>query len=156
VVTVELKDVNPPEAVKDSFNEVNRAIQEKQTSINEARREWNKEIPGALGQAEQMVEAAEGYKTRRVNEARGDVARFQALRDQYARAKHVTRTRLYLETIEEVLPQVSQIFVVDGAGGGPLQLLDLKAAGARRVERAAEDEPAAVEPPSSRSSGGRR
>ncbi len=133
VVTVELQDINPPLQVRDSFNEVNRAIQEKQTSINEARRDWNKEIPAATGEAMQMIEAAEGYKTRRVNESRGDVARFSLLLTEYEKAKDVTRARLYLETLEDVLPLISQVYVVDDEQSGPLQVLDLKAAAARRA-----------------------
>lgn len=126
IVTVELQNVNPPKKVRDSFNEVNRAIQEKQTRINEAYRFWNKEIPSTAGQATKQVESAEGYKVRRIKEAEGDVARYNALLTEYTKAKDVTRARLYIEALDEVLPRISQIYIVDGATGSPLQVLDLK------------------------------
>ena len=135
IVTVELQNVNPPKKVRDSFNDVNRAIQEKQTRINEAYRLWNTEIPTTSGRATQQVETAEGYKVRRVKEAEGDVARYSALLAEYTKAKEVTRARLYIEALDEVLPKISQIYVVDGATGAPLKVLDLKnatAAGAAR------------------------
>lgn len=147
---VKLQDVNPPVKVRDSFNEVNRAIQEKQTSINEARRDWNKEIPTATGEAEQMVEAAEGYKTKRINEARGDVARFDLLLAEYEKAKDVTRSRLYIEALEDVIPQVSQIYVMDARGDNPLQVLDLKAAAGARSSREPGPEPGAKTTPAAR------
>jgi len=81
-----------------------------------------------------MFLIAEGEKVKRVNEAAGDVARFSALLQEYTRAKEVTRTRLYLEALSEVLPQVRQIFVLDESQGKPLQVLDLQSAtGARSV-----------------------
>ena len=157
IVTVELQGVNPPLNVRDSFNEVNRAIQEKQTSINEARRDWNKEIPTATGEAEKMLQSAEGYKTKRINEALGDVARFSLLLEEYTKAKDVTRVRLYLEAFEEVLPRTAQIFIVDGKQDGPLQVLDLKsAAGARSTLKPKPDTGAKQNPsPRSRQRSGR-
>ena len=129
VVTVELQSINPPAAVRDSFNEVNRALQEKRTAINEARREWNKEIPSTIGAAAQMTEQAEGFRTRRVNEAKGDVALFNALLVEYEQAKEVTATRLYLEAIEDAIPGIGRLYLMDPQSGGqPLQILDLKEA----------------------------
>ena len=129
VVTVELQSINPPAAVRDSFNEVNRALQEKRTAINEARREWNKEIPSTIGAAAQMTEQAEGFKTRRINEAKGDVALFNALLVEYEQAKEVTATRLYLEAIEDAIPGIGRPYLMDPQPGGqPLPILDLKEA----------------------------
>lgn len=126
VVTVKLQDVNPPESVKASFNEVNQARQEKETTINQARATYNKAIPAARGEARRIVQEAEGYAAKRVNEARGDVALFEALRVEYEKAKAVTRARLYLEAMAELLPKVQKVYVVDEEAGGLLKVLDLE------------------------------
>ncbi len=78
-----LQDVNPPDPVKPSFNEVNQAIQEKERAINEAQAELNKAIPRARGEAEQAIRAAEGYAIERVNRARGEAQRFSAIYEEY-------------------------------------------------------------------------
>ena len=138
VQTVELQNIVPPtQAVEDAFNAVNSARQEKETKINEARKEYQKAIPEAQGQAHRLVTEAEGYKLKRVNEAQGDVAKFIALATEYERSKEVTRNRLYLEALQEVLPGLAQVYVVEGGSAGPLQVLDLKALGAaaRTVRR---------------------
>ena len=108
-----LQDVDPPEPVKPSFNEVNQAIQERERAINEAWAEYNQEIPRARGRAEQQLQAAEGYAIDRVNRAKGDAQRFIALHDEYRKAPEVTRTRLHLETMSEVLPKAGQKLVLD-------------------------------------------
>ena len=126
--TVALQDAMPPREVQDSFNEVNRARQEMETTINQANRGYLKAIPEAEGEAQKLIQEAEGYKLKRVNEARGDVAKFEKLLTEYQSSKEVTRRRLYLEAIEAVLPRLKQIYVLDEKKGGPLQLLDLKAA----------------------------
>jgi membrane protease subunit HflK len=113
VVTVKLQDVNPPEPVKPAFNEVNRAKQDKEKMINEAWEDYNKRIPRAKGEAEQMIAEAEGYALRRVNRAEGDVALFNQVFREYRRAPNVTRRRLYLETMSEVLPSLREIIIVD-------------------------------------------
>jgi membrane protease subunit HflK len=113
VVTVNLKDVNPPDPVKPSFNEVNQAKQEREQLINEAWAEYNKEIPAAEGEAQRLIRDAEGYALSRVNRAQGDAERFLALYDQYSRARDVTRRRLYLETMSELLPRVRRKIIVD-------------------------------------------
>jgi membrane protease subunit HflK len=125
VVTVQLQDVNPPDPVKPSFNEVNRAKQDKERITNEARRAYNKAIPEAEGKAKQLVSQAEGYAIDRVNRARGDADRFLALYSEYSAAKDVTRRRLYLETMADVLPQVKDKIVVDESLEGLLPLLQL-------------------------------
>ncbi len=84
---VQLKNINPPKPVQDSFNEVNQAQQEKEKLINEARRDYNKVIPLAEGEKDQRIREADGYRLKRVNEAEGDAARFSALLAEYARPR---------------------------------------------------------------------
>jgi modulator of FtsH protease HflK len=109
-----LQDVNPPGPVRESFNEVNQAIQERERMINQAWTKYNSVIPEARGIAEEALQTAEGYATERVNQARGEVQRFLALQSEYAKAPKVTRSRIYLETMAEVLPKAkSRVFVDD-------------------------------------------
>jgi len=122
---VQLKNVNPPERVQASFNEVNQAQQEKESAINIANGEYNTTIPRARGEADQKIRAAEGYATKRINEAEGDVAAFNALLVEYSKAPEVTRQRLYLETMAEILPQVRGKVILDENVKGLLPLLDL-------------------------------
>jgi modulator of FtsH protease HflK len=110
---VQLKNVNPPSQVQASFNEVNRAQQDRENAINIANGEYNKVVPKAKGEADQRIRAAEGYRFKRVNEAEGDVAAFTAVLQQYVKAPEITRTRLYLETMSEILPQTGQKIIVD-------------------------------------------
>lgn len=119
------QDVNPPDAVKPSFNEVNQALQEKERKINEAWAEYNQEIPKAQGEAEQMIRSAEGYAAERVNNARGDAARFISIYREYAKAPAVTRKRLYLETLTEVLTKIDRKIVVDETQKNLVPLLNL-------------------------------
>jgi membrane protease subunit HflK len=123
-----LQDVNPPEPVQASFNEVNQAIQERERMINQAWARYNSVIPEARGKAEQTIQAAEGYATRRVNESVGDAQRFIALQEEYAKAPRVTRTRLYLETMSRVLPAAKRRIYVDDQIKGLLPLLPLDTA----------------------------
>jgi len=125
VEQVVLQDVNPPDPVKPSFNEVNEAQQERERLINQAQSEYNKVIPRARGEAEQTVRQAEGYALDRVNRARGDSARFVAVYQAYRLAPEVTRKRIYLETMSEILPKVQHKFVVDEDLKGVLPLLNL-------------------------------
>jgi membrane protease subunit HflK len=125
VEQVVLQDVNPPDAVKPSFNEVNEAQQEKERLINEAQSDYNKVIPRARGEAEQTIRQAEGYALDRVNRARGDSARFVAFYGEYRRAPEVTRKRIYLETMNDILPRVQQKIIVDDGLKGVLPLLNL-------------------------------
>ncbi len=113
IVTVNLKDVNPPDAVKPSFNEVNQAKQERERMINEAWSEYNKAIPAAEGEAQRVIRDAEGYALARVNRSQGDAERFVAVWREYSRAKDVTKRRLYLETMSEILPNIDRKFIVD-------------------------------------------
>jgi membrane protease subunit HflK len=119
------QDVNPPEPVKPSFNEVNEALQEKERKINEAWSEYNQEIPKARGEAEQVIRGAEGYATERVNNAEGDANRFKAIYREYVRAPLVTRKRLYLEAINEILPKMNKKIIFDEQQKNILPLLNL-------------------------------
>ncbi|MFC2167447.1 FtsH protease activity modulator HflK [Acidobacteriota bacterium] len=119
------QDVVPPEPVQPSFNEVNESVQEKETKINQAWSEYNQEIPKAEGEAKQMIQAAEGYATERVNNAQGDATRFKAIHREYVRAPLVTRKRLYLEAIAEILPKVKGKYFIDGKLQNVLPLLNL-------------------------------
>ena len=122
---VVLQDVNPPDPVKPSFNAVNEAQQEKEKLINLAQSEYNREIPKAKGAALQTIQEAEGYALDRVNRSRGDALLFTAIYDAYRQAPEVTRTRMYLETMTEVLPQVQSKIIVDDGLKGVLPLLNL-------------------------------
>jgi membrane protease subunit HflK len=122
---VQLKDINPPEPVQESFNEVNQAQQEKEKLINEARRDYNKVIPLAEGEKDQRIREADGYRLKRINEAEGDAARFNALFDEYRKAPEVTMRRIYIETLQAVLPQVRSKVIVDHSSRGVLPLLNL-------------------------------
>jgi membrane protease subunit HflK len=123
---VVLQDVNPPDAVKPSFNEVNQAIQEKERAINEAYAELNREIPRARGEAAEALRAAEGYSIERVNRAKGEADRFVRVYDEYRKAPDVTRKRLYLETMGDVLQRAKQKVVVDESQKGvtPFLMMD--------------------------------
>jgi len=123
---VQLKNVNPPERVQASFNEVNQAQQEKESAINVANGEYNKAIPLARGEADQQISAADGYAKKRINEAQGDVSAFTAVLAEYIKAPEVTRRRLYLETMAEVLPGVrSKVILHEEAAGGVLPFINL-------------------------------
>jgi membrane protease subunit HflK len=122
---VQLKNINPPEPVQASFNEVNQAQQEKEKLINEARREYNKVIPLAEGEKDQRIREADGYRLKRINEAEGDVARFSALLSEYIKAPVVTRRRIYIETLQDVMPGIRSKIIVDEQARSILPLLNL-------------------------------
>ncbi len=124
---VQLKNINPPGPVQESFNEVNQAQQEKEKLINEARRDYNKVIPLAEGEKDQRIREADGYRLKRINEAEGDAARFNALFAEYSKAPEVTRRRIYIETLQEVLPGIRSKIIVDERTQGILPLLNLDA-----------------------------
>jgi membrane protease subunit HflK len=125
VTTVKLKDVNPPDPVKDSFNEVNVAKQDRETTINQAWEAYNKVIPRAKGEAEKTVSQAEGYAVNRVNRAMGDANKFVAVWKEYQVAKDVTKRRLYLETLGDILPKIGRTYILDVDQKGLLPLLSL-------------------------------
>ena len=122
---VQLKNVNPPAEVQASFNEVNKAQQDRENAINIANGDYNEAVPRARGQADQMIRAAEGYRFKRVNEAQGDVASFNAILEQYVKAPEITRTRLYLETMGDVLPATGEKIIIDDSMRNLLPLLQL-------------------------------
>jgi membrane protease subunit HflK len=124
VVTVELKRTNVPDPVQPSFNEVNQAIQEKEKLIYQAREDYNKAIPAARGEAERTVKSAEGYALDRINRAKGDAIRFQQLYTEYVKAKDVTKRRLYLEAVKNVLPKLGPKYIVDSNQKNLLPLLN--------------------------------
>jgi membrane protease subunit HflK len=128
VEQVILQDVTPPDEVKPSFNEVNQAQQQKETLINEARAEYNRAVPQARGVALQAIQQAEGYATDRVNRSRGDAERFKAIYAEYRKAPEVTRQRIYLETLQQVLPRVGRKLIVDKDAGSVIPLLNLEKA----------------------------
>ena len=125
VMQVQLQNVHPPKAVQASFSEVNQAQQEKQQAINLANGEYNKVVPRASGEAKRKVQAAEGYASKRVNEANGDAGKFNATLAEYVKSPEVTRQRLYLETMQEVLPQLSRKILLDEKAGQIFPLLQL-------------------------------
>ena len=122
---VVLQDVNPPDEVKASWDEVNQAQQQMDRLVNEAHAEYNQVIPRAKGEAQQAILQAEGYSVNRVNQARGDAARFSSLYEAYRTAPQVTRQRMYLETMQKVLPKMGTKLYLDEDAKGVLPLLPL-------------------------------
>jgi modulator of FtsH protease HflK len=113
LVTVELQDVTPPDAVKPAFNEVNEARQDLERMVNQAQEQANKLIPKASGEAKQVIAEAEGYATERINQARGEASRFSSILAEYQRVPEVTRRRLYLEAVSSVLSEAKGVYIVD-------------------------------------------
>ena len=113
IVTLKLQDVNPPDEVKPAFNEVNVAKQEQEETINNAEKEYNRIIPEARGKADKQIADAQGYAISTLNKARGESQRFASVYASYSKSPEVTKKRLYLETVEEVMTSLSRITVVD-------------------------------------------
>jgi len=122
---VVLQDVNPPDTVKPAFNEVNEAQQEREKMINQARSEYNQVIPKSRGTAARTIEEAKGYAIERVNQARGEANKFNAIFKEYSKAPDVTRQRIYLETMSEILPKVGRKLITDEKTAGILPLFQL-------------------------------
>ncbi len=125
IVTVKLQDVNPPDEVKPAFNEVNEAKQEKERVINQALQAYNKIIPRAKGEAEKTIREAEGYALAKINMAKGEAERFSTVLAEYEKAPNITRKRLYLETMMEVLPNTKEKYIIDPEQSSILPLLNL-------------------------------
>jgi len=123
---VVLQDVNPPERVKPAFNEVNEAQQEREKLINQAKSEYNKVIPKARGEAERTIEEAKGYALERVNQAKGEASRFNSIFTEYSKAKEVTRQRIYLETMNDVMQKVGRKLITDEEATGILPFFQLE------------------------------
>ena len=128
VVTVKLQSSNPPQRVRPAFNEVNKALQQKEQRINEAMKTYNEAIPKTKGQALKRIESAKGYKAERVNRAKGDIAKFRKIYEEYKKAPDITKKRMYLETMAKLLPQIPEKWIIEqgGAEGGILMKLDLE------------------------------
>ena len=125
VVAVQLQDVSPPKQVIDAFKDVASAKEDKNRMINEAEGYRNDIIPKARGEAQAMIREAEGFREARIARAEGDVAKFKAILKEYSKAKDVTRERLYLEAMEEILPGIEKYIVPNGEDGNLLNLLNI-------------------------------
>ncbi len=129
VQLVQLKDVHPPDPVRDSFNEVNRAKQEQETTINEAMQVYNKEIYRVQGEADRIINEAQGYAINRTNRAEGDAELFNSVFRQYIGAKDVTKRRLYLEMFEKIMHKLDRKYFVDKDLENVVPLLNLQGKG---------------------------
>lgn len=127
IVNIEMKKTNVPEPVQDSFNEVNQATQKKEQTIYKAREDYNKAVPLARGEAKRLIKDAEGYAIDRVNRAQGDATKFKAIYDEYAKAKDVTRKRMYLESMLKVLPKLENKYIIDSDQKNLLPFLNMGA-----------------------------
>ncbi|WP_419175629.1 FtsH protease activity modulator HflK [Desulfosediminicola sp.] len=125
LVTVQFQDINPPEQVKPAFNEVNAADQDMRRLVNEAQAQYNKVIPKARGTALQIMEEARGYAAERLNEANGQTDRFLSILKEYEKSPEVTRTRMYIETMQDVLPNVESVYIIDENQQSPIPLLNI-------------------------------
>jgi modulator of FtsH protease HflK len=138
ITEVKLDAVDAPDEVKDAFNAVTRAREDKEKLVNEARGYLEDKVPRARGEAQSIVRAAEAYKEQRVLRAQGDADKFEAMLAEYQKARGVTRQRLYLETMERVLAPIKNKMIIDqGVGGGTVPILPLKAASASAAAAAA-------------------
>jgi len=128
IVFVKLQSSNPPLRVRSAFNEVNKALQEKEQRINEAMKDYNEAIPKTTGEAKKLIESAKGYAAERVNKAEGDIDKFKKIYAEYKKAPDVTKQRMYLETMSKLLPQIPEKWIIEqgGADGGILMKLDLE------------------------------
>lgn len=113
VVTVKLQDVNPPDSVKPSFNEVNEAKQEQEKMINESEEKYNKIIPEARGTAEKVVAEAEGYANALINRTEGEIAKFKSVLKEYKKAPVITKKRIYIETMERLFKRFDDVTIID-------------------------------------------
>jgi len=126
ITQVQLQNIVPPSGVQDAFEDVNKSIQDMNRLINEGKEAYNAEIPKAKGQADQILEIAQGYSTERVNMAKGDVARFVSVLDEYRKSPDVTRKRLYYEMMNEVFSGSTEVELIDKSFKNlvPLKILD--------------------------------
>jgi membrane protease subunit HflK len=129
VIAVKLQNVDPPAGVQEAFDDVNKAEQDMNRLINEGQQVYNEEIPKARGERERIIQEAQGYAAERLNKAKGDVARFNAVYEEYRQAPEVTRQRLYYETIEEVFKDDTTTTLIDRNFENFLPLKDLGTGG---------------------------
>lgn len=132
---VVLQDINPPEPVKPSFNGVNEAQQQRETLINQARADYNRTIPRAAGEAQETIQKAEGYALGRVNTAQGEVSKFNDLYTEFLKAPEVTKRRIFLETMQEVIPKMGQKIITDENGNSVIPLLQLQMDGVKKTNQ---------------------
>ena len=125
VVAVQLQDVSPPKEVIGAFKDVASAKEDKNRMVNQAEGYRNNVIPKARGEAEAMIRDAEGFKQARIKRSEGDAAKFTTILKEYRKAKSITQKRLYLETMERVLPNIEKIIIPDKNSGNMLNLLNL-------------------------------
>ena len=114
VIAVKLQNIVPPSGVQDAFEDVNKATQDMNRFINEGKEAYNAEIPKAQGEADRLLQVAQGYAAERVNMAKGDVARFNAVYEEYKRSPKVTKERIYLETMDEIFGSEKKPELIDG------------------------------------------
>jgi len=126
VTTVQFQNVVPPVEVQAAFEDVNKASQDMKRLINEGKEEYNKEIPKAQGEADRQIQVAEGYAAERVNMAKGDVARFNAVYDEYKRSPKATKERIYLETMAEIFGSETKPELIDSELENLLPVKNLK------------------------------
>ena len=125
IIAVQLQDASPPDEVRDAFLDVTMSMEDRIARSNEADRYRNEELPRATGRAVAAVNEAEAYKERRVNEAHGAVARYNAIETEYRDQPDVMRTRLYLEMIREVMPRIEKVYFLDPSSGSQMEILHL-------------------------------
>ncbi len=125
IVAVQLQSVSPPKQVEFAFKDVASAKEDKNRKINEAQGYYNDIIPKARGEAQAMLRESEAFKEARIKRAEGDVAKFKAMLSEYRKARDVTKKRLYLEAMEEILPGVKKYIVPSEGDGNLLNLLNL-------------------------------
>jgi membrane protease subunit HflK len=133
VLSIDVQDAQPPAPVRAAFDDVLGAKQDLSRTVNEAQGYANEVLPKARGQAVELVESARGYKEARIAESTGEASRFRAIAAEYQKAPEVVRTRLFLETMEQVLPEVHTVIVQPGTAVMPyLPLDDLRAKGSEK------------------------
>lgn len=114
VTAVKLQNIVPPEGVQEAYEDVNKATQDMNRFINEGQEAYNAEIPKAQGEADKQIQQAEGYAAERVNRAEGDVARYNAVYEEYKKSPKVTKERIYLETMDEIFGGETKPTIIDG------------------------------------------
>lgn len=129
VTNIQFQNIIAPEGVRDSFIDVTKAMQEMESSINEGKEAYNNEIPKAEGEAKRQEQIAEGYATERINQAKGDVARFNSVYEEYKRSPRVTKERIYLETMEEIFSDETKPTILDSELKNVVPFKDLNEGG---------------------------
>lgn len=125
VITVQLQNIFAPAGVQEAFDDVNKAKQDMNRFINEGKEAYNREIPRARGEGDRLEQVARGYAAERINKAKGDIARFESIYEEYKKAKNVTRERLYFEMMEEIFKASEDTILIDKDIEGLLPLMNL-------------------------------